>query len=167
MLKTIQQLSSCCRNIWGTGWKTAPVGSFGGGRKITVAFPHQVPLPHLSAFARSPQKGLTTKPYNTSIRGVEGAPQPKPLLVILAKPWVHIDRHLPLLAHAVSSHGMRLLMKNVWLNYRASTGKGSANVVSNWEDALRILNPVWKEKLKVISKLVPKHIFLPTSQTMS
>lgn len=64
-----------------------------------------------------------------SARGVEEALQPKTLLVSLAKPWVHIDRHLLLLARAVPNHGMRVLMKRVWLNYTVSTGKGSANVV--------------------------------------
>lgn len=63
-----------------------------------------------------------------SVRGVEEAPQPKTLLVILAKLWVHIDRHLLLLAHAVSSRVMRVLMKKVWLNYTASMGKGSAKL---------------------------------------
>ena len=33
-----------------------------------------------------------------SVRGVEEALQPKTLVAILAKPWVHIDRHLLLLA---------------------------------------------------------------------
>lgn len=64
-----------------------------------------------------------------SVRGVEEAPQPKTLLVILAKPRVHTDRHLLLQAHAVSSHGIRVLMKKVWLNYAASMGKGYAKVV--------------------------------------
>lgn len=94
----------------------------------------------------------------TSVRGIEEALQPKTLLVILAKPWMHVDRHLLLLAHAVSNRGMRALMKKIWLNYTASTGKGSAKVVPCWEDALQRLNPVRKEKLKEISKLIPEHI---------
>lgn len=63
------------------------------------------------------------------MRGTEEALQPKTLLVILAKAWMHGDRHLFLLAHAVSNRGMRVLMKKIWLNHTASKGKGSAKVV--------------------------------------
>lgn len=132
--------------------------TLGVGRKILQSFPAKTHCPVCQHLRGHHREVWQQNHEATSVRGIEEALQPKPLLVILAKPWMHVDRHLLLLAHAVSKRGMRVLMKKIWLNHTASTGKGCAKVVPCWADALQRLNPVRREKFKVVLKLIPKHV---------